>query len=261
MRTRALVTLAAAVPLLALPVLASGTALAASHSGSTMLRANLQPVPTNMVRGSGSANVTVTGNTLKVTINATGLDKTTAMGLPAHAQHIHIGGANTCPTASMATQHNGHTAISVKDGTPAYGGIQVSLTTTGDTSPNSALTLKRFPQTPNGTESYSRSIQVSDQVAQDIKAGKGVIVIHGIDYLHNNIYTDLGKSEIDPSKPQEGTAPALCGVLTAMPSGGAATGDGSTAGLQNEGLLALGGGLIAAAAGVLVVRRRGASER
>lgn len=49
-RTRALVTLAAAVPLLALPVLASGTALAASHSGSTMLRANLQPVPTNMVR-------------------------------------------------------------------------------------------------------------------------------------------------------------------------------------------------------------------
>ncbi len=261
MRTRALMTIAAAVPLIALPVLASGTALAASHSGSTMLRASLQPVPTNMVRGSGSAEVTVTGNTLKVTINATGLDKTTAKGLPAHAQHIHIGGTNSCPTAAMATQHNGQTAISVKDGAPAYGGIQVSLTTSGDTSPKSALSLKQFPQTPNGTENYSRTIQVSQQVAQDVKAGKGVVVIHGIDYLHNGVYTDLGKADIDPSLPQEGTAPALCGKLTAMPSGGAATGGGATSGLQNEGLLALGGGLLAAAGGVLVFRRRGASVR
>ncbi len=146
------------------------------------------------------------------------------------------------------------------DGAPAYGEIQVSLTTTGDTSPESGLALERFPQTPDGTENYNRSIEVSEQVAQQVKDGKGVVVIHGGDYLNNGVYTDLGESDIDPSLPLEGTAPVLCGELNAMPAGGAATGGGSTAGLQNEGPLALGAGLIAAAAGVLVVRRRGASS-
>lgn len=205
--------------------------------------------------------VRVSGNTLTVTINASGLDKTSANGLPAHAQHIHIGGTHSCPTAAAATNHNGHQAISAKDAAPQYGPIQVSLTTSGDTSPKSALALKQFPTTPNGTESYSRTIQVSSQIAQEVAQGQGVIVIHGIDYLHNGSYTDLGKSDLDPSLPQEGTAPALCGKLVAaqvssVPAGAAATGAGGTAGVQDPALFAVGGAALLGAAGTLAYRRR-----
>lgn len=45
-------------------------------------------------------------------------------------------------------------------------------------------------------------------------------------------------------------------TVSAMPTGGAATGDGSTAGVQNGGLLALGGAAILAAGGALAYRRR-----
>lgn len=248
---------AVGIPMLAFPLLAAAPALAATGgSSATTLHANLQPVPTNMATANGTATVTVTGDTLNVTVRAYGLDPTTASGLPAHAQHIHIGGNNTCPTASAASNHNGHQAISVKDGAPAYGSIQVSLTESGDTSPNSALALDRFPKTPNGTEVYNRSIQVSPSVAKQVADGQGVVVIHGIDYLHNGTYKDLGQSEIDPSKPLEGTAPALCGKLVAMPTGGAATGGGSTSGIQDEGLLAAGAAAILAAGGALAYRRR-----
>jgi len=46
------------------------------------------------------------------------------------------------------------------------------------------------------------------------------------------------------------------GQLLAMPTGGAATGGGSTAGIQDEGLLAAGAGVILAAGGALAYRRR-----
>ncbi len=255
MRIRTVAALAGTAPLLVLSGALGPPAAFAADSGSTTLQANLSPVPTNMVNGSGTATVTVTGDTLKVTIHATGLDKTTMKGLPAHAQHIHIGGTNSCPVASMASQHNGHTALSVTDGMPAYGAIQVSLTTTGDTSPNSALALPRFPTTPTGTEDYSRSITVNSDVAQQVAAGKGVVVIHGIDYLHNGSYKDLGPSELNPSLPLEGTAPALCGQLAVMPSGGVATGVGN-GGSGTEALLGLGAAAVVAAGGVLIYRRR-----
>lgn len=260
MRNRKLLALAATAPVLIWPIVAATPAVAATGN-STVLQASLQPVPDSMVQGSGTATVTVTGTTLQVTIRAVGLDPTTAAGLPAHAQHIHIGGSHTCPTAAAATDHNGHQAISVKDGAPSYGPIKVSLTSSGDTSASSALALKRFPTTPNGTESYTRSITVSAAVAQQVAAGQGVVVIHGIDYLHNGSYKDLGKADINPSLPQEGTAPALCGKLNAMPVGGAATGGGSTSGVQDEALLVLGGGMLLAAAGALTYRRRVTTQK
>lgn len=259
---RKVLALAGIASLVAWPVIAAAPAMASSAggtsgaSGTTVLQASLQPVPDSMVHGSGTATVTVTGTMLQVTIRATGLDPTTAAGLPAHAQHIHIGGTHSCPTAAAATDHNGHQAISVKDGLPSYGPIKVALTTSGDTSANSGLALKRFPATPDGTESYTRSITVSSAVAQQIADGQGVVVIHGIDYLHNGSYKDLGKADVDPSLPLEGTAPALCGELNAMPAGGAPTGGGSTSGVQDEGLLALGGGMLLVAAGALAYRRR-----
>jgi hypothetical protein len=99
---------------------------------------------------------------------------------------------------------------------PAYGPIVASLTTRGDTSPASALAVNRFPTAPMGAIHYNRSINFSSAaVARAIKNGKGVIVIHGIDYNHNGKYdfASVGKSALNPSLPAEATDSALCGVL------------------------------------------------
>lgn len=71
-------------------------------------------------------------------------------------------------------------------------------------------------------------------------------------------YDGATKSDLDPKLPTAATDPALCGALSAMPSGGVATGAGGTAsGTSSEGMLALGGGLIlvAAGSGVYSIRR------
>ncbi|MGH8989154.1 MAG: hypothetical protein ACRDXC_11270 [Acidimicrobiales bacterium] len=64
-----------------------------------------------------------------------------------------------------------------------------------------------------------------------------------------------------PSLPLAATAPALCGPLTAsqvssVPNGAPQTGGGSTAGVQDVTLFAVGGGLLVFGAGMLVLRRR-----
>jgi hypothetical protein len=45
--------------------------------------------------------------------------------------------------------------------------------------------------------------------------GKFAIVQHGVDLNHNGRYDfrSAGKSELDPSLPQEATIPANCGVI------------------------------------------------
>ena len=73
------------------------------------------------------------------------------------------------------------------------------------------------------------------------------------------------KSDLDPKLPLAATSPALCGTLTAsqmdMPNGNPETGGGNTAGMDN-GMIALGGGLVlvAAGAGVYMVRRRAGEQ-
>jgi hypothetical protein len=87
---------------------------------------------------------------------------------------------------------------------------------TGDTSPDSALAVDRFPTAPRGAVHYDRRINFSSAaVARAIKSGKGVIEIHGIDYNNNGKYyfKSASKSDLDPSLPAEATDPALCGVL------------------------------------------------
>ncbi|MFJ8623679.1 hypothetical protein ACIRD3_12655 [Kitasatospora sp. NPDC093550] len=126
--------------------------------------------------------------------------------------HIHIKGNGECPETDDATLHYGHRAISTTDGLADYGPIGTSLTTRGDTSPASALAVDRFPST--GTFHYSRTIQLTSDVAQQVRADNAVVVIHGIDYNHNGKYDNvLGPSELNPALPQEATAPALCGPL------------------------------------------------
>src|SRR5918994_519202 len=57
-----------------------------------------------------------------------------------HAQHIHgfKKAVSECPTLAASGSDN---LITTVEGVPSYGPIQVSLTTTGDTSPKSALAV------------------------------------------------------------------------------------------------------------------------
>jgi hypothetical protein len=233
-----------------LPFLGAGTAFAADGNSST----NLKPVALNGVNGSGTASVSVTGNVIHVKMAATGL----LAGSP-HAAHIHFGAEarHECPIVSDDKNKDGK--LNTTEGGPAYGPVVVSLTKTGDTSAKSGLAIDRFDTAKGGKISYERgSIKVSSEVADAVAAGTAVVVIHGVDYNDNGKYDGAAKSDLDPKLPAEATNPALCGALTAMPAGSVASGAGGAAsGTSNEGMLALGGGLIliAAGSGTYFVRR------
>jgi hypothetical protein len=130
-----------------------------------------------------------------------------------HAQHIHgfKQALSECPTLAASGDDN---LITTVEGLPSYGPIQVSLTTRGDTSPNSALAVDRFPvANAKGSVHYERTFSVASNVAKNL--GKKVIVQHGVDLNDNGRYDfkAAGKSELDPSLPQEATLPATCGVI------------------------------------------------
>ncbi len=234
----------------AMPFIGLGTAFAAT--GNTT--ANLEPVALNGVNGSGTAMVSVdSNNTLTVTMAAMGL-----LADNPHAAHIHFGAdaRHECPTAADDAKKDGH--LNTTDGAPAYGPVAVSLTKTGDTSAKSVLAVDRFSTAPQGKISYERgSIKVSPALAKAVADGKGVVVIHGVDYNNNGTYDGAAKSDLDPKLPTEATDPALCGVLRAAPAGGAQTGGGGTASSENGPALALGGGLllVALGSGAYTVRR------
>jgi hypothetical protein len=130
-----------------------------------------------------------------------------------HAQHIHgfKKALSECPTLAASGRDN---LITTAEGLPSYGPIQVSLTTKGDISPKSALAVDRFPvANAKGSVEYERTSSVSANVAKNL--GKKVIVQHGVDLNDNGRYDfkAAGKSELDPSLPQEATIPATCGVI------------------------------------------------
>lgn len=158
----------------------------------------------NGTGANGFASVRLDGNEAHVRIYAFGL-------LPnkPHAQHFHIGGAGRCPTEADAGADG---IISTVDGVADYGTVGTSLTTTGDTSPASAVAVKRFPTAEYGFVNYQRTIHVSDDVASDIRNGNAVVVLHGIDTNGNGKYDfSAGKSALNPALPLEATAPAACG--------------------------------------------------
>lgn len=248
MRTRLTTTLATAA--LGLAVLA--TPASAAHEGA-VYTANLNQL--NDSGASGSATVTVSddGETMTVQVNASGL-----AAFP-HAQHIHgiVSGdtveASFCPPASADA--NGDGVIDVAEGAPSYGGVQVSLTTEGDTSADSALAVERYP---SGDISYTRSgIAIPDELKPDL--GKLHIVVHGVDENDDGELTmdQEERSTLTDDLPREATLPALCGTLAATAStvqtglGGAASSDGTT-----TGAFVLGGMLALAGAGA-ALRRRG----
>ena len=175
--------------------------------GQGYFKANLNPL--NRSGSDGTAILHKEGGKLDTKIHSTGM----APNLP-HAQHIHgmAQAISECPT--LADDDNGDGLVNTAEGLPSYGPIRVSLTTRGDTSPASALAVDRFPTAnPGGFMSYNRTFSVSDSVRKNL--GKFAIVQHGVDLNHNGRYDfrSAGKSELDPSLPQEATIPANCGVI------------------------------------------------
>jgi len=230
------------------PFLGIGTALAADGDAV----ANLTPVVLNGVDASGTAMVEVNGTRIDVTMSASGL-----LADNPHAAHIHFeaDARHECPTADDDADDDG--TINTTDGDPAYGPVVVSLTKTGDTSPDSTLAVDRFDTAPGGELSYQRgSINVAPEIATAIAEGESVVVVHGVDYNNSGKYDGKAKSDLDPALPTEATDPAICGVLASAPSGGVDTGLGGAASDNDSGLIALGGGLMLAAAGAGAVAAR-----
>ncbi len=246
MRTslRVLLPLAAA----ALPFAAMAAPATAATGSSYQTTLN----PLNKSTGSGMATVSLNGNQAVVKVSWTGLASTFGGGPYPHVQHIHIGGQGACPT--IADDKNNDGVISTTEGGPAYGGIGTTLSTKGDTSPAAGTDIKIAPS--GGSTSYSRSINLSSDTVSSLKSGKAVVVVHGLDPATLSEKAQNEKSDLVPSLPLAATSPALCGVLTSMPSGGVATGTGSTSGVEDLGLLAAGGGLLAAGGVLLASRKR-----
>ncbi len=172
-----------------------------------MFQADLEPL--NNSGASGTANLALEGDQLTTDIASEGL----APGLP-HAQHIHglEQAMSECPT--ILNDQNGDNLVNTTEGEPSYGPILTSLTTEGDTSPESALAVDRFPvANEDGTLTYDRTFGVPANVADRLE--EFAIVQHGVDLNGNGVYDEeaAGPSDLDPSLPQEATIPANCGVI------------------------------------------------
>jgi len=223
-------TIIAAATLGAGPALAHGPDSPSNNKGAAKtvtLTANLTEL--NGSGASGIATAVVRNQLIRhIEIHASGLTPDAP-----HAQHIHYGdqALNECPTLAQDT--NGDGRLNTLEGVPAYGPVVVSLNTTGDTTPASFLDVTRFPVSQDGQLDYSRDhIEFTDvagtgypgaggtgtakQIADAIRDGEGVVVIHGIDYDGNGSYNfsdPEGASELNPALPAEATDPAACGVL------------------------------------------------
>ena len=264
---RKILTLAtAAVAVLALPT----AALADGHG--QRYSASLDQA--NDSGASADAELWLDGNNLTVSIQGQGFFD----GFP-HALHLHgePGGDNVCgplnpgdsgfDEASSQSLADGTPILSVADGAPSYGGVAVSLTTEGDTSPDSALDVDRFPT--SGTIDYNRTVELPQDVADNLTTLH--VVVHGTDLNGDGeigpVEDENGEeipSSLDPELPIEATAPAACGqIVSAAGAGtGIATGAGGTAtdsGTTQAGAAAA-GALALAAAGAVALRRRNVLE-
>ena len=230
----------------AIGLLIPGAAFA-SHGGS-VYTATLDELNGSGAGGTATIELNDDATRATITVDSTGL----ADGLP-HAQHIHgeIGAANQCPT--MDADANGDGVVDVAEGVPSYGGIQLSLTTSGDTSADSGLAVDRYPV---GNASYSRTIDISEEVSGDLTNLH--IVVHGVDENGDGEYNGDAVSSLDESLPREATLPASCGqlALTSAASGGVATGAGGATDTSTTTPLVALGLAGAAAAGGLGLRRR-----
>lgn len=182
-------------------------------AGPERYRAALSSVPHDPSADGGSnatgrAMLALRGDTVSVLLKGRGLSP----NLP-HAVHIH--GKNhpelsTCPGPERRVGGVSDSLIETVDGLADYGGIVVSFTTSGDTSPASGLALDRMPVAKdNGKFTYHRDIEVPADVAEHL--GEKHIVVHGHDIDGDGSYdpgpiTALGA-------PLEAELPVACGEI------------------------------------------------
>ncbi len=173
--------------------------------------AALAPVPHDPIavggsNASGTATIEyVRGTTYLVTVNATGLTP----NLP-HLAHIHgvIQAQNECPGPDAAGSDG---LIDTLDGLPAYGPIQVTFATSGDTSAAAGFNLGTAPVADaNGNLFYQREIKIKGNVAANLRDLH--IVIHGEDLNNSGVY-DGQESTLGMGIPLEAELPVACGAL------------------------------------------------
>lgn len=245
-----------AVPTLAMGLLAMGGAPAMADGADGTYSSTLGQL--SGTTGSATMTVTVHGNEATVDLQVSGLAETFMDGAYPHVQHIHGGAEGTCPT--MDADEDGDGIVSTTEGAPFYGGILSTIGTSGDTSADAGLDLTLGGQ--GGNYAIQRTFEMNQETQDALKAGTAVMVIHGLDPATSSSEEAFNApSDLEPSLPLGATSPALCGTLVAsqmgaMPEGGADTGVAQQTG-SNLGMIALGGGLVlaAAAGGTYAVRR------
>lgn len=261
---RTLIKAALATPAACAIVLAGATGASADEKWTM----NLTDTMGNDSGSSSTAHLTIAGDQLTVDITGTGFTPNSP-----HAQHFHGSFEDnkdfTCPTSAADADGDGQ--VNTEEGLPTYGDIMISLTTKGDTSPDSGLAVDRMPVADaDGNLSYSRTITLPDGAGPKLKNLH--IVQHGLDANGNDKYDmeALGESSLAVSLgvkgiPEEATNPATCGTVTgaavgAPPTGGVATGGGTTEGVEAMGAFGAGAGALVLAGGLLAYRRRLARE-
>lgn len=179
---------------------------------------SLDEVANNADGASGTVRLKALPNgKIQVKIRAQGL----APNLP-HAQHLHgvfnadetgfVPGA--CPTITndgdLGRPMDG--LIDTVEGVLDYGFVRQSLTTTGDTSPASALDVPDFPVADGkGNLRYQRTFTPTDSIVWS-DLGAVEVVIHGVDLNNSGGYDfESGPSSLSGDFPLEATIPALCG--------------------------------------------------
>ena len=205
---------------------------------------------------SGEVSVSLTGTTAEVSVSVAGVVDLV------HAQHIHgeYGSVNECPTDDLDGNDDG--LISTVEGVPSYGTVKASLVTDGPTDESYALAITVFPVASGGGYEYNRTIEVPQELADNME--NMIIVVHGIDIDGSGEYDGEALSSLSEDLPLEATIPAGCATLVAAgvtPAGSVAAGAGGTATAEpGAGLPASSGLLLVAGAGAvaatMVVRRR-----
>ena len=197
-------------------VIATG-ALAGQQDGpeSHRYRAALEAVPHDPAadggsNASGKARVKVTGRKARIRIRAAGLSP----NLP-HAVHIHGFEAreeiSKCPGAGHANDLRDDGLIETAEGLEDYGPVQVSLTTSGDTSPDSTLALDRFfVGQADGTVAYERTIRLKPSIKN--RLAQKHIVVHGHDIDGDGEY-DAEPKSAGLGVSLEAEVPVACGEL------------------------------------------------
>lgn len=212
----AMVGLAAAV----IAATVAGTAAANHDKGKVeRYRASLEAVKHDPSADAGSdaagfAKIKARGDDIKVLVRTGAVSPE----LP-HAMHIHGHEANDeiarCPGPNDRDALVDDGLIETAEGQEDYGAIQVSFTETGDTSPDSALALERFPlANENGAFKYKRVIKdVPKDVANRLEEKH--IVVHGHDLDGDGEYDSEPKSA-GLGVSLEAELPVACGAIDSV---------------------------------------------